>query len=214
MKKVDAAVENPFMSNVAAIKMKDLCWSCKQEIYEKDYFCHYCDAVLPGETKNVFETLGVKPSFDIDRNKVEKLYFSLQQRLHPDNFIGLTPLEIQFSEQHSAAVNNAYTVIKDPLQRAENLLAVNGIKIPKDKSIQDADLLMEIMEVREKLAKSNGLTEIEKIANAVEQDFNQYLNELSDEFANNNFIKACKILTRLIYLQKILDECFQKEREC
>ena len=207
------AVENLSMSR-AAVKKIDLCWSCGTNIQGKDYFCHHCDAVLLWEPDNIFEVLNVEPGFDIDRTQVEKSYFELQRRLHPDNFIGLSPLEIQFSERHATAINKAYSAIKDPLQRAENLLIINGIKVPKDETICDSGLLMEIMEIRESLAEANSLPTIEKIANRVEQDMNESLNDLSNEFGDKRYSKALNSLLRLRYLQKILNDCFNKEHEC
>ena len=73
---------------------------------------------------------------------------------------------------------------------------------------------MEILEIRESLEEAKTLIEIEKIANKVEQDMNQSLNDLSDEFAEKQYSKALNSLLRLRYLQKILDDCFHKEHEC
>jgi molecular chaperone HscB len=52
--------------------------------------------------------------------------------------------------QAATTLNDAFRVLKQPLRRAEALLALGGVTITENERLE-SDLLMEIMELRERL---------------------------------------------------------------
>jgi molecular chaperone HscB len=97
-----------------------------------------------------FELLGVERRFSLDRAALEQRHRDLSRTLHPDRYVQAPPGERRMALERAVAVNEAYRALRDPLTRAEALLAAHGL------SMSDADrpsqaLLMEVMELRESL---------------------------------------------------------------
>ncbi len=100
---------------------------------------------------NCFSILGLDASFLIDLNQLESAYFAAQRQFHPDRFIGKSEAERLKAAQASADANKAYRILKDPLTRAQHLLALQGVIVGMDHdSVKPSQaLLMEVMELRE-----------------------------------------------------------------
>ena len=64
----------------------------------------------------------------------------------------------QLAADQSSLVNKAFETLKDPLKRAEYLLALRGHPINEEDTLLDAqqDLLMDVMEVRQQLEEAEG----------------------------------------------------------
>ena len=62
----------------------------------------------------------------MDVEDLERRYKALQWRMHPDKAVRKTPLERQFSVQHSTLINQAYGVLRAPLSRANYLVGFRG----------------------------------------------------------------------------------------
>lgn len=97
-----------------------------------------------------FELLGVARRFTLDRAALEQRHRDLSRALHPDRFVQAPPGERRIALERAVAVNEAFRALRDPLTRAEALLAAHGLRLG------DADrpapaLLMEVMELREAL---------------------------------------------------------------
>ncbi|MDB4932068.1 MAG: hscB [Myxococcaceae bacterium] len=97
-----------------------------------------------------FEVLGVARRFSLDRAALEQRHRDLSRTLHPDRYVQSPPGERRMALERAVAVNEAFRALRDPLTRAEALLAAHGL------AVGDADrpsqaLLMEVMELRESL---------------------------------------------------------------
>ena len=97
-----------------------------------------------------FELLGVARRFTLDRAALEQRHRDLSRTLHPDRYVQAPAGERRMALERAVAVNEAFRALRDPLTRAEALLAAHGL------AIGDADrpsqaLLMEVMELRESL---------------------------------------------------------------
>lgn len=93
-------------------------------------------------SENYFTLLGLEVSFFIDLETMERNYVAMQSSMHPDCFSDLTKKESAVA--NIAKVNEAYSVLKSPLTRAEYILELNGIKL------QDEDrnnLVSEVFDV-------------------------------------------------------------------
>lgn len=92
-----------------------------------------------------FELLGVPRSVEVDSAPLQKNYFDLQRKFHPDRFVGRSEEERKAVLEESAKINEAYETLKDPVKRAEHLMAL--VAAPEAKPSQAE--LMEIMEMKE-----------------------------------------------------------------
>ena len=91
-----------------------------------------------------FSLFGLAPTFALDEKELQQKYLELQREFHPDR---AAPEKKFAMLQKSADINQAYHVLKNPVERAEYLLGAN-----KEKPSQE--LLMEAMELREELAEA------------------------------------------------------------
>jgi curved DNA-binding protein CbpA len=95
----------------------------------------------PGE--DPFDALGLAPAFGLSSAEIERAYLARAGALHPDRSTG--------DAAAAARLNLARQVIKDPMTRAEALLALRSGPAPAaDKSLPPG-FLGEILDVRERL---------------------------------------------------------------
>ena len=126
------------------------CWSCGAAPGDSP-FCAACGAVQPPGPADHFARLGLPRGWEVDPDRLEKRYFALQRALHPDRFAGRSERERALSARQSAALNEAWSVLGDPLRRAEYLLALAGVAVNAETGAAPADpeVLAEAMADRE-----------------------------------------------------------------
>jgi molecular chaperone HscB len=78
-------------------------------------------------TVNPFEALGVEPSFALDLAILEQRHRELSRALHPDRHAASGAGERRMALGRAIEVNEAYRILKDPVRRAEALLAQRGV---------------------------------------------------------------------------------------
>jgi len=154
--------------------------------------------------QDYFSLLGLPPVFDIDPADLEKRYFSVQRAVHPDSVAGKSAHERTLAISRSMQVNAAYETLKSPLKRAQYLLELNGIKTDSVKPSQM--LLLEMMELRERLAETQQINEIEKLEAQNLQDRQNLITKISQTFRGNRIILAGELAMHLSYLSKISEE--------
>ncbi len=185
-----------------------VCWSCKGPVSALAQFCHTCGAIQgPGQADH-FRRLGLPHRFDIDDDILERRYIGFQRHLHPDRFVGKSAKERALAEAQAVSLNQAYETLKDPLRRAAYLLRLKGgnASIDMDQTIDDQSLLMEIMELRESLAASSDRKAVEGLASGVGAQAIGLLTAISAAFHGENLEQVNRLVTRLKYLRKFLEE--------
>lgn len=102
-----------------------------------------------------YDTLGFAPVFDLDGPSLERRHRELSRALHPDRYAGRPASERQRALGRAIEVNEAYRKLRDPVGRAEVLLARLGRQVTEANATAAAPaLLMEVMEQREALAEA------------------------------------------------------------
>lgn len=147
---------------------------------------------------NCFQLLGMPVSFALDEALLDKKYFDLQKRIHPDRFAGKPEAERVQALQCSMDANKAYHVLKSPLLRAQALLALQGIKVntEHDTVKPSPELLMEIMELREESTPSGKISRL----------YDDCLHRLAASFDKKDYQAAAQETLRLNYLDKIRND--------
>ncbi|MBL0942451.1 MAG: Fe-S protein assembly co-chaperone HscB [Alphaproteobacteria bacterium] len=190
------------------LSLQEQCWSCKDVIKITALLCPTCHKIQPLREMNEFQRLDLETSFELDLVHLEKQYFQLQRKLHPDNFVGASALEKDFSRLHSAAVNHSYIILKDPLKRAECFLQIQGFSLSdKNIGLEDANLLMEIMEMREAIDVASSSNALAQVLNHARDIFEKGLEDLSHYFVQKVYAHAVKELQHLKYINNIMQEC-------
>jgi molecular chaperone HscB len=92
-----------------------------------------------------FAFFGLARKLRLDEAALEKSFYSLSRRFHPDYYMSSTDRERQASLDRSSLLNDAYRTLKDPISRAGYLLALEGYKEAEKKA--PPDLLEEVFEL-------------------------------------------------------------------
>lgn len=111
-----------------------------------------------------FEVFGLPRKLGIDPEELQRRFYELSRRVHPDFFQTATPAEQAGSLERSALVNRAYRTLRDLVSRVEYLIQLEEGRETREgatgiKPKAPADLLEEMLEVQEALqeAKARGL---------------------------------------------------------
>lgn len=182
------------------------CWSCGT--MRAVHFCGACGKVQPAVPVNYFTFFGFPPKLNLDTAALEKEFYALSRRLHPDVFAQAGTQERAWSLEQSSMLNDAYRTLKDPIKRTEYLLRLEGVELEEQsmqatekaratgelkKQVVPPDLLEEVFELNMhleelRMQKKMGeddpalLEEIGKAKLSLEAKNDALLNELKGEW--------------------------------
>ncbi len=95
-----------------------------------------------------YELLGLPRSLNLSLDDLQRRYYALSRELHPDRFMSKPAAERERAENTYSAVNDAYRTFKDPIKRAQYLLALEGFEIGEQRSKDvPPELLEEVFEL-------------------------------------------------------------------
>jgi molecular chaperone HscB len=106
-------------------------------------------------SQDYFALFGLEPRYRIDSSALDAAYRALQSAVHPDRFVNADETGRRISMQSSARVNEAYRTLRDPVDRAQYLLSLNGIDAPAETdNALPFEFLEEQLERREAVAEA------------------------------------------------------------
>src|SRR5258707_13312635 len=106
-------------------------------------------------TRNHFELFNLAPAYSLDTARLEDSYKELQSLVHPDRYAQAADAERRASMQWTTRVNEAYSALKDPVQRARHILELHGVDVGFERNTQmPTDFLMQQLETREQLEEA------------------------------------------------------------
>ncbi len=129
-------------------------------------FCESCGKVQPPAPSDYFTFFGLPRKLDLDVATLEKDFYDLSRKLHPDLNALAGSQEREWSLQQSSLLNDAYRTLKDPIKRTEYLLQLEGVELEEQsktateqarstgeikKQIVPPDLLEEVFELNMQL---------------------------------------------------------------
>jgi len=76
-----------------------------------------------------FELFSLPRKLELDALELEKAFYALSRRLHPDRFAGKSAAEQEAALRESSLLNNAYRTLKEPIARTEYLLKLEGVEL-------------------------------------------------------------------------------------
>ena len=172
------------------------------------HFCSACGKVQPPVPVDYFTFFGFPRKLVLDTSALEKEFYALSRRLHPDVFARAQTQERAWSLEQSSMLNDAYRTLKDPIKRTEYLLRLEGVELEEQskhatekaratgelkKQAVPPDLLEEVFEINThleelRMQKKAGeddpalLEEIGKAKLSLEQKYDALFNELKSEW--------------------------------
>jgi len=190
------------------------CWRCRALVGIEAAACKGCGVLQPPRPVDYFTRLGLKRAFGIERAELERHYFDLQRRFHPDRFAGRPAEERALALRHATALNEAYDRLKTPLRRAEYLLTLLDPAYKRDDSVteKDPELLMEALEKREALAEAADTVAIDRLASAARVETEACLVRIARAFDSASLAEADRDIARLKYLSKFLEDARDRRR--
>ncbi len=136
------------------------CWSCGASMPSAQPFCEQCGKVqAPPENVDYFAVFDLSRKLNMDLPALERSFYRLSRKLHPDLYAQASPQEQQWSLDQTSLLNDAYRTLKNPIARTEYLLKLEGIVLEAGKSDDGtskesrvpADLLEEVFELNMQL---------------------------------------------------------------
>ena len=118
------------VSTIAAARTHDAaesCWSCGAMRVAQ--FCSACGKVQPPTPVDYFSYFGLPPKLNLDVITLEKDFYQLSRKLHPDLNARAGSKEQEWSLEQSSRLNDAYRTLKDPIKRTQYLLHLEGIQL-------------------------------------------------------------------------------------
>lgn len=172
-------------------------------------------------SKNYFELFGLPVGYIVDSGQLAEHYRELQRVVHPDRYANGSAAEKRFSVQGAAMINEAYQTLKDPILRARYLLLLNGIDVRAEQgTTQDADFLMEQLELREALAGARDAEQpyavISELVSGINKRINSLVGQMALRFESvtpEQLQEAQEILRKMQFLQKLRHDAETLEAE-
>lgn len=140
------------------------CWSCGS--MRAAHFCESCGKVQPPAPVDYFTFFGLPPKLNLNVATLEKDFYELSRRLHPDLNAKGGSQEQEWSLEQSSLLNDAYRTLRDPIKRTQYLLRLEGVELEEQsksatekaratgdvkKQIVPPDLLEEVFELNMQL---------------------------------------------------------------
>ncbi len=111
-----------------------------------------------------FTVFDLPRKLQINEEELQRRFYELSRRVHPDFFQTATPAEQARSLERSAVINRAYRTLRDLVSRVEYLIQLEEGRETKERATgikpkAPTDLLEEMLEIQEALqeAKAGGL---------------------------------------------------------
>jgi len=134
------------------------CRHCGAGAPAEVHFCPQCDRILTlARHGDYFTFFGLPRKLTIDLADLERRFRDLSRQFHPDYFYNATVVERLASLERSSYLNDAYRVLRQPIDRVEYLLKLEGLapagrqQSGADASRLEPGLLEEVFELNEEL---------------------------------------------------------------
>src|ERR1700722_6941680 len=86
-----------------------------------------------------FEFFTLPRKLTLDVVALEKQFYAMSRKLHPDRFAGKPVEEQEAALAQSSLLNDAYRTLKDPISRTQYLLKLEGVELEEQsKAATDA----------------------------------------------------------------------------
>ncbi len=143
------------------------CWSCGD--MRAAHFCQACGKVQPPAPVDYFKFFGMPRKLNVDVPRLERDFYELSRKLHPDLNARADKREQEWSLEQSSLLNDAYRTLKDPIKRTQYLLGLEGVELEEQsknatekarasgeakKQIVPPDLLEEVFELNMQLEEA------------------------------------------------------------
>jgi len=133
------------------------CWSCGT--MRAEHFCSACGKVQPPLPVDYFTFFGFARKLNVDVALLEREFYDLSRKLHPDLYARADKREQEWSLEQSSLLNDAYRTLKDPILRTQYLLRLEGVEL-EEQSKNATDKARATGEVKKQVVPPDLLEEV------------------------------------------------------
>ena len=128
-----------------------------------------------------------------------------------DRYSTSTPEELEHAENWSALVNQAYSTLLNPMDRALYLLeCFNDPLLEGHQPKLDTEFLSEIMELNEDLDEISSDKDIEEFSAKINENLQDLHGKLSEKFVENLVSEAKIIVCKMQYFHNLIAQLKEK----
>ncbi|CAL4325980.1 Co-chaperone protein HscB [Buchnera aphidicola (Protaphis terricola)] len=159
---------------------------------------------------NYFELFLLPKQFQIDIKILNKNYYKLQLKFHPDLFINNSKYKQNQILEKSIEINKGYEILKNSLNRSIYLLSLNGINTQQKNLLSDNPSFLKkyffLYEELESIKTKNNLTitHIDKFLKKIKYEIKYCENKINYAFNEKKWNKVIYRISQLRFLNKIL----------
>ena len=161
------------------------------------HFCEACGKVQPPAPVDYFTFFGLPRKLNLDIAALDKDFYELSRKLHPDLNARAGREEQQWSLQQSSMLNDAHRTLKDPVKRTQYLLKLEGVELEEQsksateqaratgrvkKQIVPPDLLEEVFELNMTLEELRGNKKMGEDDPALIEEVGRHKIELEEKY--------------------------------
>ncbi len=172
------------------------CWSCGD--MRATRFCSSCGKVQPPMPTDYFTFFGLPRKLNIDESRLQRDFYSMSRKLHPDVFARSSDTEQGWSLETTSLLNDAFRTLKDPIARTEYLLKLEGVHT-EEQSKQATDAARESGQQKKQIVPPDLLEEVFELNMQLEE---ARMNKKMGE-------EDAQLLRDLQHTKKTLEDKFQ-----
>lgn len=154
-------------------------------------------------TQNFFELFNLPEKFQIDTEKLQENYRSIQKEIHPDRFATSSENEKMQSMIKTTQINDAYQTLKSPIKRAKYILSLHKFN---EKVTLPPDFLMQQMEWEEHLEEiEKDKNELEQFKLSINKEYEQHSSLAQQQIdSEQKWNEAAITIDKLYFIEKLL----------
>ena len=151
---------------------------------------------------------GLPERFRFDLATLDRAYQELQSEVHPDRYADAAEAKQRLALQASARVNEAYRALKDPVARAQYLLALHGVdaldetdtKLP----IEFLERQLERREAASDAMDAGDISALERVLDEVRHEASALEGRVASLLDDNAWDRARGPVRELRFLTKVV----------
>ena len=152
-----------------------------------------------------FDLFGLPPACALEADALDRSYREIQSQVHPDRFAHAGDAERRASLQWTTRVNEAYRILKDPVQRARHILELHGVDVAfETNTAMPPDFLMQQMELRESLESAKDTAQLDRLRADLRESRRALEGEIGDSIDHKkDYRGAAELVRKLQFLDKL-----------
>ena len=161
--------------------------------------------------QDYFALFGLPRRFRLDEDALAEAYHELHGKVHPDRHAHLPDADKRRAMQWATRVNEAFSTLRKPLQRALYLLRLQGVDAGLEtNTAMSPQFLMEQMEWREAVEEAREAGEVDELEQ-LHQRLRQHGRELLATLENHldeegRLDDAAETVRRMMFVEKLQHE--------